>query len=84
MLGSHQAFSGQSSPHLESCVPPVRFLVWFDCAVFQFDLSSVIFVFLPAKTLDIEAEGESKWERRHGQFLSKGQGLIPCLLCVMH
>jgi hypothetical protein len=58
MLGSHQAFSGQSSPHLESCVPPVRFLVWFDCAVFQFDLSSVIFVFLPAKTLDIEAEGE--------------------------
>lgn len=56
----------------QSCVPPVRFLVWFDCAVFQFDLSSVIFVFLPAKTLDIEAEGEQVGEAPWGKHNRAG------------
>jgi hypothetical protein len=103
-----QAFSGQSSPHLEelasypagtasstkfqplftlanhffalfsqSCVPPVRFLVWFDCAVFQFDPSSVIFCVSSS-----EDTRHRSWRRASGRG-AVGQGLISCLLCIM-
>lgn len=59
-------------------------LVWFDCAACRSDLSSVLFWCSFQGSRSAAKLKQSKRDTRREQFLSRGQGLISCLVCAIH